>query len=72
MPETRVPTTPPKLSIVELGALTWPMIARSAKVRQTPRIKTMVQWPSENQNPTDRGRLPYAISFRVVLSIAEM
>ena len=28
--------------------------------------------PSENQNPTDSGRLPSAMSLRVVLSIAAM
>ena len=33
---------------------------------------TMLEWPSENQNPTETGRLPSAISLRVVLSIAAM
>ena len=33
---------------------------------------TIVEWPSENQKPTLSGRLPSDISFRVVLSIAEM
>src|SRR5262245_40535385 len=34
--------------------------------------KTVVECPSENQNPTLNGRLPSAIKVRVVLSIAEM
>ena len=33
---------------------------------------TIVECPSENQNPTLSGRFPSAISFLVVLSIAEM
>ena len=33
---------------------------------------TTVECPRENQNPTDTGRLPSAISLRVVLSIAAM
>lgn len=36
------------------------------------RAKTMLEWPSENQKPTDSGRLPSCISLRVVLSIAAM
>ncbi len=33
---------------------------------------TIVEWPSANQKPTDTGRLPSAISLRVVLSMAAM
>ena len=33
---------------------------------------TIVEWPSENQNPTLSGRLPSPIILRVVLSIAAM
>ena len=33
---------------------------------------TIVECPSENQNPTLSGRLRSAISLRVVLSMAEM
>lgn len=32
----------------------------------------MLEWPSENQKPTDSGRCPSLISLRVVLSIAAM
>ena len=32
----------------------------------------MLEWPREKKNPTDSGRLPSAISFRVVLSMALM
>ena len=32
----------------------------------------MVEWPSENQKPTETGRWPSAISLRVVLSMAAM
>jgi hypothetical protein len=35
-------------------------------------MKTPEEWPRENQNPTDSGRLPSDISLRVVLSIAAM
>ncbi len=31
-----------------------------------------VEWPSANQNPTETGRLPSAMSLRVVLSMAAM
>ena len=33
---------------------------------------TTLEWPRANQKPTDTGRLPSAISLRVVLSIAAM
>lgn len=33
---------------------------------------TTLEWPSANQNPTDTGLLPSAISLRVVLSMAAM
>ena len=35
-------------------------------------VKTTVECPSENKKPTLSGRLPSAISLRVVLSIAAM
>ena len=34
--------------------------------------KTIVEWPSENQKPTDSGRVFSSMSLRVVLSIAAM
>ena len=37
-----------------------------------PSPKTIVECPSEKKNPMESGRLPSAISLRVVLSIAEM
>ena len=36
------------------------------------RPKTTDECPRENQNPTETGRLPSAISLRVVLSMAAM
>ena len=39
--------------------------------RRTARTRSL-EWPRENQKPTDSGRLPSAISLRVVLSIAAM
>ena len=35
-------------------------------------MTTTLEWPSANQKPTDTGRLPSAISLRVVLSMAAM
>jgi len=35
-------------------------------------MNTTVEWPSEKKNPTLSGRLPSAISLRVVLSMALM
>ena len=63
---------PPNVATVELASLTWPMIARAAKVSPIPSANTTDECPSENQKPTDSGRLPSLISLRVVLSIAEM
>ena len=37
-----------------------------------PMAITMVEWPSEKKYPTLTGFLPSFISFRVVLSMAEM
>ena len=48
------------------------MIARAANVSPTPSPNTTDECPSENQKPTESGRLPSDISLRVVLSIAEM
>src|SRR6202043_3995858 len=48
------------------------MIARAAKVSPIPRANTTEEWPSENQKPTESGRLPSDMSLRVVLSMAEM
>ncbi len=33
---------------------------------------TTAEWPMANQKPTEMGRLPSAISLRVVLSMAAM
>ena len=72
VPETRVPMIPPKVATVEFELLSWPMIARAANVSPIPSANTTDEWPSENQKPTESGRLPSDMSLRVVLSIAEM
>ena len=35
-------------------------------------ISTIMEWPMANQNPTDLGLAPSAVSLRVVLSMAAM
>ena len=41
-------------------------------VMPTPTAITTVEWPKEKKNPVPSGRLPSAISLRVVLSMQEM
>jgi hypothetical protein len=36
----------------------------------TARARTTVEYPRAKKNPTETGRFPSAVSFRVVLSIA--
>ena len=52
--------------------MTGPSSARTPTEIRNASANTIVECPSENQNPTLSGRLPSAINFRVVLSIAEM
>ena len=63
---------PPAVSKVELGLTTAPNTARAAKVMPTPTATTIVEWPKEKKKPLPSGRLPSAISLRVVLSMQEM
>ena len=46
--------------------------ARAPMPSITVRAKTTDECPSEKKNPTDIGRLPSDMNFRVVLSIAAM
>ncbi len=71
-PETRVPTSPAEVWRVEESLSTCPASARTPKESSRQRAKTTEEWPSENQKPTESGRLPSAMSLRVVLSIAAM
>lgn len=71
-PETVVPTRPRK----EWSSVV-PSAAGSARLRipaasSAHRPNTMLEWPSEDQKPTDVLRLPSARSLRVMLSIAAM
>ena len=52
--------------------MTGPSKARTPTEIRNASANTIEECPSENQNPTLSGRLPSAINFRVVLSIAEM
>ena len=52
--------------------MTGPSNARTPSEISSASANTIVEWPSENQNPTLSGRWPSRISLRVVLSIAEM
>ena len=71
-PETPVPTVAVTLCKPESLRATGPASARTPAESRNANKNTIVEWPSENQNPTLIGRLPSAISFRVVLSIAAM
>ena len=51
---------------------TWPAERPDAEGEQQAQPEHDDEWPSENQKPTDTGRLPSAMSLRVVLSIAAM
>ena len=54
------------------AVLTGPSSALMPSENRNASANTIVECPSENQNPTLNGRLPSLISLRVVLSIAEM
>ena len=56
----------------EESSLTWPASASAPTASSTASTNTIVEWPRENQKPTETGRLPSAISLRVVLSMAAM
>ena len=49
-----------------------PKTALAAMVMPTPTTMMTVEWPKEKKKPVPRGRLPSAISLRVVLSMHEM
>ena len=72
MPDTSVPIQPATWCRFELSLRTGPANDLIPIESKKASAKTIDEWPSENQNPTLRGRLPSDISFRVVLSIAEM
>ncbi len=72
LPETRVPIQVVSWCSPESPFLTGPASALIPTVRSSESANTIVECPSENQNPTLNGRLPSDISLRVVLSIAEM
>ena len=72
VPETSVPIQLVTWCRFELSFLTGPSSARTPTEIRNASANTIVECPSENQNPTLSGRLPSAISLRVVLSIAEM
>ena len=57
---------------VEPLVWTGPLSALNPTANSAASANTIVEWPREKKNPTLRGRLPSDISFRVVLSIAEM
>ena len=72
VPDTATPTTPVIRCRIELSSATWPARARTPTASSPTSTNTIVEWPRENQKPTDIGRWPSAISLRVVLSIAAM
>jgi hypothetical protein len=71
-PETPVPMVLVTACNCELPLFTGPSSARTPTEIRNASAKTIDECPSENQNPTDSGRLPSDISLRVVLSIAAM
>ena len=72
VPDTPVPIRPVTLCSVEPSFSTWPPRALMPTANRKASMNTIVEWPSEKKNPTLSGRLPSAISLRVVLSIAAM
>ncbi len=72
LPETSVPIQLVSWCSPEPPFSTGPAIALIPTVSSSDSANTIVECPSENQNPTVSGRLPSDISLRVVLSIAEM
>ena len=71
-PETAVPMRPVVCCSVDESSSTCPARLRTPNESSRTSPKTTDECPSENQKPTDSGRLPSAISFRVVLSMAAM
>src|SRR6478735_2096657 len=61
---------------VQLGTVVLHLARQGAHAEDSSKVsaKTIVEWPSENQNPTDSGFRPglSANSFRVVLSTVAM
>jgi hypothetical protein len=71
-PDTPVPTTVVSWCRPDEPLRTGPVSARMPSASSRLSTKTTLEWPSEKKNPTDNGRLPSAISLRVVLSMALM
>ena len=71
-PDTSVPIQPVTWCRLESSFLTGPSSERTPREIRNASTNTIVECPSENQNPTLSGRLPSRISLRVVLSIADM
>ena len=63
---------PPMLSYPELGSTTAPKTALAATAKPIPTTTMIVECPRAKKKPVPSGRLPSAISLRVVLSMAEM
>ena len=72
VPDTATPATPVIRCRSEPSSATCPARARTPSAISTTSANTIVEWPRENQKPTDIGRCGSAISLRVVLSIAAM
>ena len=70
--DSSVPAVPSAVWTAELGSTTAPNTALAAMVIPAPTAITTVAWPKEKKNPLPSGRLPSAISLRVVLSMHEM
>ena len=67
-----MPTRPVTPCSVEPSVSTWPASALTPRLNSSASPNTTLEWPSEKKNPTLSGRLPSAMSLRVVLSIAAM
>ena len=71
VPETPVPIQPVTSCSVDCR-LTGPPSGRTPIANRNASANTIDECPSEKKKPTLIGRLPSAISLRVVLSIAAM
>ena len=72
VPETPGPMTSVTRWSAEPSCTTEPLRPRTPIENRRASRKTIVECPSEKKKPTLRGRCPWAMSLRVVLSIALM
>ena len=63
VPDTETPMMPVTECSPESPFSTWPASAFTPRVRASASRNTIEEWPSENQNPTDRGLRASSAAF---------